>query len=158
MPPQQLRQEQRDLEGSPLVQQRRSSLSAPSPARLAGAILQADLVLVDSDARSDSAVPGLALALQCRTAAGPIGSVKLLLKGSGALARQIQLLGGQRGLALFNYPELTRALARAVPINHYVPLRLYPELSELLAELSSSRSALRKPSARQRSLTADLAT
>ncbi len=132
MSPQQLRQEHRDLEGNPLTQQRRSSLAPPSPARLAAAILQADLVLIDSRSQPSSAGPRLAIALQHRT--GTAGPVRLLIKGSGALARRIHILAAQRRLGIFNYPQLTRALARAVPVNHYVPLRLYPELAELLQQ------------------------
>jgi flagellar biosynthetic protein FlhB len=152
MSAQQLRQEHRDLEGNPLTQQRRSSLAAPSPARLAAAILQADLVLIDSSSQPSSAGPRLAIALQHRTITGPSSPVRLLIKGSGALARRIHILAAQRRLGIFNYPELTRALARAVPVNHYVPLRLYPQLAELLGRLWPAIS-----SDRERLLTADLA-
>ena len=157
MSSQQLRQEQRDLEGSPLTQQRRSSLASPSPARLAAAILQADLVLIDSGSQPSSAGPRLAIALQHRSeTAGP---VRLLIKGRGALARRIHILAHQRRLAIFNYPELTRALARAVPVNHYVPLRLYPQLADLLKQTSTVQKHFDpSTSNRQRSLTADLAT
>ncbi len=165
MSPQQLRQEQRDLQGSPLTQQRRSSPLTPSPARLAAAILQADLILIDSDShrQSSSAGPSLAIALQHRTLAGTASPVRLLTKGSGALARQIHILATQRRLGIYNYPELTRALARAVPVNHYVPLRLYPQLTELLQQISdqltvTQESAASSPSNPQRFLSTDLAT
>ena len=132
---QQLRQEQRDIQGSDLTRQRRSSLALASPARLAATVLQADLILTDS--QSDRSVPQLALVLRHRRAGGLGSPVRLLAKGSGALARQIYTLAHQRGLPIHHRPALTQALARAVPLNHYVPLRLYPELAELLEQLSS---------------------
>ena len=131
---QQLRQEQCDIEGSDLTRQRRSSLALASPARLAGAVLQANLILTDSP--SDHSVPQLAVALRHRSAGGSGGPVQLLAKGSGVLARQIYTLANQRSLPVHNCPALAQALARAVPLNHYVPLRLYPELTELLAQLA----------------------
>ena len=132
MSPQQLRQEHRDLQGNPLIQQRRSRQAAPSAAQLAAAILQADLLLIDSSNSPDSASPSVAIALQHRNRT--TGPVKLLTKGSGALASRMHMFAQQRKLDIFNYPELTRALARAVPVNHYVPLRLYPQLTELLQQ------------------------
>ncbi len=131
----QLRQEQRDIQGSDLTRQRRSSLALASPARVAAAVLQADLILTDS--QSDSSIPQLALALKHHSASGRRSPVRLLAKGSGAVARQIHLLAVQRGLRPFNCPALTRALARSVPVNHYAPLRLYSELAELLEQLPS---------------------
>ena len=127
---QELRQEQQDIEGSDLTRRRRSSLATPSPARLAAAVLGANLVLTDS--QSDSSVPQLALALKHRSGYGLRSPIRLLAKGSGSLARQIYLLANQRHLSIHNCPALAQALARAVPLNHYVPLRLYPELAELL--------------------------
>ena len=135
---QQLRQEQRDTEGSELTRWRRSSLALASPARLAAAVLQADLILTDS--QSDSSIPQLALALKNLSASGLDGPVRLLAKGSGAVARQIHMLAGQRGLQTVNCPDIARALARAVPLNHYVPLRLYPEFVELLEHLHRGSS------------------
>ena len=149
MSSQQLRQEQRDLEGSPLTQQRRSSLASPSSARLSAAILQANLILIDSSGRPDCAGPGLAVALQHRSFGGSsisVGPVRLLIKGSGALARRIHILSAQRRLDIFNCPELTGALARAVPVNHCVPLRLYPQLRELLEQISDSTSNAQRSS------------
>ena len=143
MSAQQLRQEQHDLEGSSLTRQRRSGLAMPSPARLAAAVLQADLILTDSTDLSDSVGPQLALALRHRTGSGinRLGNpVRLIAKGTGAVARQIYLLASLRGLPIHACPALTQALARAVPLNHYVPLRLYPELTELLQRSSSPAS------------------
>jgi len=134
MSPEELRQEQRDTEGISLIR-RRWTVNMPSPAALAAAVLQADFVLIDSAISRESGSPQLAVALKCgcfRTKALNRGPVRLLAKGSGALARQIHLLAAQRSLPLFVRPNLTVALARAVPVNHYVPLRLYPELTELL--------------------------
>ncbi|NIA07732.1 MAG: hypothetical protein GWP14_08910 [Actinobacteria bacterium] len=130
---QQLRQEQRDIEGSDLTRQRRSSLALVSPGRLAAAVLQADLVLTDS--QTDRSAARLALVLRHRSTGGLSSPVRLLAKGSGALARQICTLAQQRGLPIHNRPALAQALARAVPLNHYVPLRLYPEIAELLEHL-----------------------
>ena len=140
MSPQQLRQEHRDLEINPLIQQRRSSHATPSPAQLAAAILQADLILTDYPTSPSSAGPSLAIALQHRR--GTMGPVRLLTKGSGALASRIYVLAQQRQLDIFNYPQLTRELARAIPLNHYVPLRLYPQLTELLQQ-----KLIKRPSA-----------
>ena len=145
MSPHQLRQEQRELEGGSLTRRRRSSLEIPSPARLAGAVLQADLILTDSERQPNSAGPQLALALQHRNASGTSGqrsSVRLLAKGSGAVSRQIHLLASQRRMRILNCPALARSLARAIPLNHYVPLRLYPELAQLLQQLPSPASAV----------------
>lgn len=145
MSPHQLREEQREIEGSALTRRRRSSLEIPSPTRLAGAILQADLILTDSQCQPNSTRPQLALALQHHTASGMAGhrsSVRLLAKGSGAVARQIHLLASQRRMRIFNCPALARSLARAVLLNHYVPLRLYPELAQLLQQLPSPASAV----------------
>ena len=148
MSPEQLRQEQRDIEGSPLTRRRRSSLAMPSPAALASAILQADFVLTDSDGQPNPTGPRLALALQrCRSArvSTPQSPVRLLAKGSGAVARQIHLLAGQRGLPILNRPDLARALARSLSVNRYVPLRLYPQLSRLLEQLDASNTDRPKP-------------
>ena len=138
----QLRQEQRELHGSPLTRQRRARLALPSPAKLASAVLQSDLVLVDCPETAGSSGARLAVALQrCRPRpqANADSPVRLTIKGSGAVARQIHLLSRQRGLAIFNRPDLTAALARAVAVNHYVPLRLYPELTDLLREDQDDR-------------------
>lgn len=136
MSTQQLRQEQRDLQGSPLTQQRRSDMTSTSPAQLAAAILQSDLILVDCAHSSDSDATRLAVALQrfrSPRSTEKASPIKLLVKGSGALAGQIHLLARQRALPIFNRPDLAKALARAVAVNHCVPLRLYPELIDLLA-------------------------
>ena len=132
---QQLRQEHREIEGSDLTRQRRSSRAVASPTQLAAAVLQADLILTDS--QSHDSVPKLVLALKHGSVGNTAGPVKLLAKGTGALARQLYTLAQQRGLCMHDCPDLAKALARAVPVNHYVPLRLYPELAELLTQLAA---------------------
>ena len=58
----------------------------------------------------------------------------------------------------FNDPELTRALARAVPVNHYVPLRLYPQLTELLKQTTNVQNHVEPSTSNpKRSLTIEIA-
>jgi flagellar biosynthetic protein FlhB len=121
---QEVKEEQREEEGSPEVKarQRKRRPLRPLKERLA-AVKRADVVLTNPTSLA------VAIGYDRATMAAP----RVLAKGRDRLAARIRAIAREEGIALVENPPLARALYRGVEVGGEIPPKLYRAVAEVLA-------------------------
>jgi flagellar biosynthesis protein FlhB len=139
MTPQEVREEQRTMQGDPqVVARRRAALREMAEQGPSSAVTGADVVIASPE--------GLIVALRYQAAsmAAPIVSAK----GSGANALRIRRLAEESGVPIVEKKQLAAALHKQVAVRGAVPEKLFAQVAEVLAyagELTGRpRSSLRR--------------
>jgi len=131
MTPTEMKQENREQEGDPLVRRRRRQrMREHARRRLKVAVAGADMVLVNPTE--------YAVAIRYRSDEG--GAPRVVAKGRGTAAEQIRTLARQAGVPILPEPPLTRLLHKLVPEGAEIPRDLYHAVAELLAYIYRLRN------------------
>ena len=121
---QELRQELREMDGDPLLRQRRREARRKlTNAQQLARVRDADVVLTNP---TELAV---ALKYDPRTMAAPI----VIAKGAGELAARIRALAVQHRIPIIEKKPLAQALYKSVKVGQPVPVDLYEALIEIMA-------------------------
>ena len=133
MTKEEVRQENKEMEGSPEVKGRIRSLQREAARRrMMSAVPSADVIVTNPT--------HLAVALAYKSG---MGAPKVLAKGAGEIARKIREIGAANAIPLLEAPPLARALYRHVDLDQEIPASLYAAVAEVLAyvyQLASWRS------------------
>lgn len=128
-----VRRENKEMEGDPMVKGRIRSLQREAARkRMMAAIPEADVIVTNPT--------HYAVALSYKEG---MGAPKVLGKGMGVIAQRIKALGAEHGVPLLEAPPLARALYRHAEIDDEIPGALYGAVAEVLAyvyQLSRWRS------------------
>jgi flagellar biosynthetic protein FlhB len=130
MTPQEVREEQRTMQGDPqVVARRRTAQREMAEQGSSSAVIGADVLI--------AAPEGLIVALRYQAAsmAAPIVSAK----GSGASALRIRRLAEERGVPIVEKAQLAAALHKQVAVRGVVPEKLFAQVAEVLAYASELR-------------------
>jgi flagellar biosynthetic protein FlhB len=118
-----VRRENKELEGSPEVKARIRSLQREAARRrMMSAVPTADVIVTNPT--------HFAVALSYE---GGMGAPKVVAKGIGEIARKIRSIGAEHGVPLLEAPPLARALYRHVELDGEIPASLYAAVAEVLA-------------------------
>ncbi len=129
---QEVRDELRELEGSPQTKRRiRALRHRLARLRMMSEVPKADVVIVNPD--------HYAAALRYR--ADSMRAPRLVAKGSGLVALRIRNLAGEHEVPIVEAPRLARALCRYVDLDEEIPTGLYPPVAEVLAHVYRLRAA-----------------
>jgi len=124
MTPQEVREEMKNLEGSPQIRARRRQVQRQLALnRLGDTIPRADVVITNPTE--------LAVAIQYDPDTMPAPIV--LAKGAGVLAQRIRQLALQHGIPIVEKKPLAQALYREVEVDHPIPEDKYAAVAEVLA-------------------------
>jgi flagellar biosynthetic protein FlhB len=124
MTKQEIKDELRNMEGDPLIRQRRRRAQLQlAIQRISAAVPQSDVVVTNP---TEFAV---ALAYDEQTMAAP----RVTAKGQDFLALRIRQLAQQHGVPIVQRPPLARALYAAVEVGQEVPPMFYRAIAEVLA-------------------------
>jgi flagellar biosynthetic protein FlhB len=131
MTPQEVRDEQRTMQGDPqIVARRRTAQRQLLEMGPAAAITGADLMITSSE--------GLAVAL--RYQADAMSAPVVLAKGSGASALRMRRLAEESGVPIVERKQLAGALHKQVAVRGPVPEKLFAQVAEVLAYAGESKS------------------
>ena len=123
---QEVRQERRDIEGSPEVRMRVRQIQLQmAMKRFLQEVPKADVILVNPTHVA------VALRYEAKTMEAPM----LLAKGADHLAQKIIKIGRSYGIPVVRRPELARAIYGTVEPGHPIPQALYVAVAEVLAML-----------------------
>jgi flagellar biosynthesis protein FlhB len=129
---QEIRDELRDLEGSPQTRRRIRGLRRRlARLRMMSEVPRADVVVVNPD--------HYAAALRYREA--EMRAPRLVAKGTGLVALRIRELAEEHGVPIVEAPRLARAIWRFVEFEDEIPIALYPAVAEVLAYVYRLRTA-----------------
>jgi flagellar biosynthesis protein FlhB len=129
---QELRDETRELDGSPQTKRRIRMLRRRlARLRMMAEVAKADVVIVNPQ--------HYAAALSYR--AGAMRAPRLVAKGAGLIALRIREVAGENGVPLVEAPPLARAICRYVELEDEIPPGLYPPVAEVLAYVYRLRAA-----------------
>ncbi len=118
-----VRQEQKEMEGDPHVKGRIRSLQREAARRrMMGAVPTADVIVTNPT--------HFAVALSYKNG---MGAPRVVAKGRGAIALKIREIGAAHAVPLLEAPPLARALYRHVEIDQEIPATLYAAVAEVLA-------------------------
>ncbi|HTQ40952.1 MAG TPA: EscU/YscU/HrcU family type III secretion system export apparatus switch protein [Pirellulales bacterium] len=124
MTPQEMREEMKNLQGNPQVVARRRQVHRQlTLSGIAATVHKADLVV------TNQAELAVAIQYDPATMSAPI----VLVKGAGAVARQIEQLALQHNIPVVTRKILAQSLDQEVDINRPVSDKMYAEVAELLA-------------------------
>jgi flagellar biosynthetic protein FlhB len=125
-----VKEERRTHEGSPLVRARRRSLHlALVNKRMLRKVPEADVVLVNPTHVA------VALKYDSKTMPAPV----LLAKGADLLCERIKELAREHGVPVVEKPELARTLYAGVEVGQTIPEALYVAVAEILAMIYRMR-------------------
>ncbi len=130
MTKQEVKDESRQNEGDPLVRQRMARLRRSLMTRVLAGVPKADVVLTNPT--------HYAVAIKYDPASDR--APRVLAKGQDLIAQRIREVAAEHGVPVMQNPPLTRALYRAVPINHEITPELYEAVAEVLAFVYRLRS------------------
>lgn len=134
---QDVREELRELDGSPQTKRRIKLLRRRfARMRMATEVPKADVVLINPE--------HYAAALQYRE--GKMRAPRLVAKGTDLVALRIREIAAEHGVPVVEAPPLARAICRFVELEEEIPAALYPPVAEILAyvyRLHSARAARR---------------
>ncbi|MDR0379039.1 MAG: flagellar type III secretion system protein FlhB [Candidatus Accumulibacter sp.] len=123
MTKQEVKQENKEMEGSPEVKGRIRSLQREAARRrMMSAVPEADVIVTNPT--------HFAVALIFKSG---MRAPKVVAKGMGEIARKIRALGAEHGVPLVEAPPLARALHRHVELDQEIPASLYAAVAEVLA-------------------------
>lgn len=130
MTKQEVKDENRQNEGDPLIRQRMARLRRSLMTRVLAAVPKADVVLTNPT--------HYAVAIKYDPASDR--APRVLAKGQDLIAQRIREVAAEHGVPVMQNPPLTRALYRAVPVNHEITPELYEAVAEVLAFVYRLRS------------------
>jgi flagellar biosynthetic protein FlhB len=129
---QELRDELRDLEGSPQTKRRIKTLRLRfARMRMMAEVPRADVVVVNPE--------HYAAALRYRE--GEMRAPRLVAKGTGLVALRIREIARDHGVPIIEAARLARAICRFVELEDEIPTSLYPPVAEVLAYVYRLRLA-----------------
>jgi flagellar biosynthetic protein FlhB len=118
-----VKQEGKEMEGSPEVKMRIRQLQREAARRrMMGAVPTADVIVTNPT--------HFAVALAYKSG---MGAPKVLAKGMGDIALKIREIGATHGVPMLEAPPLARALYRHADIDQEIPSALYAAVAEVLA-------------------------
>jgi flagellar biosynthetic protein FlhB len=118
-----VKQEGKEMEGSPEVKMRIRQLQREAARRrMMGAVPTADVIVTNPT--------HFAVALAYKSG---MGAPKVLAKGMGDIALKIREIGSTHGVPMLEAPPLARALYRHADIDQEIPSALYAAVAEVLA-------------------------
>jgi len=133
---QEVKQERKDLEGSPEVKARIRRIQIQmSMKRLLAEVPRANVILVNPTHVA------VALRYEAKTMEAPV----LVAKGADYLAERITAIGRAYGVPIVRRPELARAIYSTVEPGSPVPESLYVAVAEVLAMLYRLRQRKKTP-------------
>ncbi len=133
MTKQEVKDENRQNEGDPQVKQRMARLRRSLMTRVLSAVPQADVVLTNPTHYA------VAIKYNPATDRAP----RVLAKGQDYIAQRIREVAMEHSVPIMQNPPLTRAIFRAVPVNHEITPELYESVAEVLAFVYRLRSPRR---------------
>lgn len=123
MTKEEVRQEHKEMEGSPEVKGRIRRLQREAAQRrMMSAVPKADVIVTNPT--------HFAVALAYKSG---MGAPKVVAKGVDAVALRIREVGAEHGVPLLEAPPLARALYRHTELEDEVPTALYSAVAEVLA-------------------------
>jgi flagellar biosynthetic protein FlhB len=123
MTKEEVKRENKEMEGNPEVKGRIRSLQREAARRrMMSAVPAADVIVTNPT--------HFAVALSYKSG---MGAPKVVAKGIGEIARKIRAIGAEHGVPLVEAPPLARALYRHVELDREIPSRLYAAVAEVLA-------------------------
>jgi flagellar biosynthesis protein FlhB len=129
---QELKDELRELDGSPQTKRRIKLLRRRmARMRMSSAVPKADVVVTNPDHFS------AALQYQENEMRAP----RLVAKGTGLVAQRIREIAVEHGVPIIEAPPLARAICRYVELEDEIPPGLYPPVAEVLAYVYRLRAA-----------------
>lgn len=137
MTKQEVKDEQRQTDGDPLVRQRMARLRRSLLTRVLAAVPKADVVLTNPTHYA------VALKYDATSDRAP----RVLAKGERFMAQRIREVAIEHRIPIVENPPLTRAIYRAVPVNQEITPDLYEAVAEVLAFVYRLRSGRGVPAA-----------
>lgn len=129
---QELKDEQKDQEGSPQTKRRIRGLRVKlARARMMTEVPKADVVVVNPE--------HFAAALSYRE--DRMRAPRLVAKGTGLIALRIRTVAEEHGVAVIEAPPLARSINRFVELGDDIPVGLYRAVAEVLAYVYKLRAA-----------------
>lgn len=123
MTKEEVRQENKEMEGNPEVRGRIRQLQREAARRrMMGAVPKADVIVTNPT--------HFAVALAYKSG---MGAPKVLAKGMGEIALKIREVGAAHGVPMLEAPPLARALYRHTDLDQEIPAALYAAVAEVLA-------------------------
>jgi flagellar biosynthesis protein FlhB len=130
---QEIKDELRELDGSPQTKRRIKLLRRRmARMRMAAEVPKADVVVTNPE--------HYAAALRYRD--DQMRAPQLVAKGTGLVARRIREIAAEHGVPVIAAPPLARALCRYVELEDEIPVALYPPVAEVLAYVYRLRAAV----------------
>ena len=122
MTKEEVRQENKEMEGNPEVRGRIRQLQREAARRrMMGAVPKADVIVTNPT--------HFAVALAYKSG---MGAPKVLAKGMGEIALKIREVGAAHGVPMLEAPPLARALYRHADLDQEIPTALYAAVAEVL--------------------------
>jgi flagellar biosynthetic protein FlhB len=129
---QDIKEELRELDGSPQTKRRIKILRRKiARMRMAVEVPKADVVVTNPE--------HYAAALQYRD--GEMRAPRLVAKGTGLVALRIREIAAEHGVPMIEAPRLARAIYRFVELEDEIPTGLYAAVAEVLAYVYRLRAA-----------------
>lgn len=129
---QELKDEQKELEGSPQTKRRIRGLRIKlARARMMSEVPKADVVVVNPE--------HFAAALSYRE--DRMRAPRLVAKGTGLIALRIRAVAEEHAVAVVEAPPLARSINRFVELGDEIPVGLYRAVAEVLAYVYKLRTA-----------------
>lgn len=129
---QDVKDEMRELEGSPQTRRRiRGLLVRLARGRMMGEVAKADVVVVNPQH----------YAAALRYNEGRMRAPQVVAKGTGLVALRIREIARDNGVPVLEAPPLARAICRYVELGDEIPLGLYAAVAEVLAYVYRLRAA-----------------
>ncbi|HTV88279.1 MAG TPA: flagellar type III secretion system protein FlhB [Stellaceae bacterium] len=129
---QEVRDELRELEGSPQTKRRIRTLRLRlARSRMMSEVPKADVVIVNPE--------HFAAALRYRE--DRMRAPCLVAKGTGLVALRIREVADENAVPIVEAPRLARAICRYVDLDDEIPVGLYPPVAEVLAHVYRLRTA-----------------
>ncbi len=123
MTKEEVKQEMKNMEGDPLVKQRRAKVARQlAMQRMGQAVPQADVVVTNPT--------HFAVALKYDD---DMAAPKVVAKGADLMAMRIRQLATAHGVPIVERPPLARALYRYVEVGQEIPEKFYSAVAEILA-------------------------
>lgn len=118
-----VKDENKDVEGDPLIRQRiKTKQAAMARQRMMAEVAQADVVVTNP--------VHVAVALKYMSEEG---APKVLAKGARLVAERIKQMAREAGVPVLENPPLARAIYKSVEIGQFIPKELYQAVAEVLA-------------------------
>ena len=121
---QELREELKEMDGNPLVRQRRREAHRKlAESRQLGEVRRSDVVITNPTE----------IAVAVRYAPAEMEAPVVVAKGMGEIAAQIRRIAAEHGIPIIERKPLAQALYRQVKVGHPIPVEMYEVFVEILA-------------------------